>query len=36
MTVDPRDFRDAIGRFATGVAVVTCHGPDGPAGLTTY
>jgi len=33
--VDPRDFRDAIGRFATGVTVVTCNGPDGPAGLTT-
>ncbi len=35
MTVEPRDFRDAIGRFATGVAVVTCDTPDGPAGLTT-
>lgn len=35
MPVDPRDFRDAIGRFATGVAIVTCQGPDGPAGLTT-
>jgi flavin reductase (DIM6/NTAB) family NADH-FMN oxidoreductase RutF len=33
--VDPRDFRDAIGRFATGVAVVTCDGPNGPSGLTT-
>lgn len=35
MPVDPRDYRDAIGRFATGVAVVTCDGPDGPSGLTT-
>jgi 3-hydroxy-9,10-secoandrosta-1,3,5(10)-triene-9,17-dione monooxygenase reductase component len=35
MTVDPRAYRDAIGHWATGVAVVTCHGPDGPAGLTT-
>lgn len=35
MTVEPRDFRDAVGRFATGVAIVTCDGPDGPAGLTT-
>lgn len=35
MTVDARDYRDAIGRFATGVTVVTCNGPDGPAGLTT-
>jgi 3-hydroxy-9,10-secoandrosta-1,3,5(10)-triene-9,17-dione monooxygenase reductase component len=34
-TVDPRAYRDAIGHFATGVCVVTCHGPDGPAGLTT-
>lgn len=34
-TVDPRDYRDAVGRFATGVTVVTCEGPDGPAGLTT-
>jgi flavin reductase (DIM6/NTAB) family NADH-FMN oxidoreductase RutF len=35
MKVEARDFRDAIGRFATGVAVVTCDGPDGPSGLTT-
>lgn len=33
---DPaRAFRDAIGRFATGVTVVTATGPDGPAGMTT-
>ncbi|MBJ7521427.1 MAG: flavin reductase family protein [Solirubrobacteraceae bacterium] len=32
---DPRAFRDAIGRFPTGVTVVTTLGPDGPAGLTT-
>ena len=25
----------AVGRFATGVAVVTCQSPSGPAGLTT-
>ena len=24
-----------IGHFATGVAIVTCAGPDGPTGLTT-
>lgn len=30
-----RAYRDTIGRFATGVAVVTASGPDGPAGLTT-
>ena len=35
MAVEPRDFRWAIGHFATGVAVVTCSGPEGPAGLTT-
>lgn len=33
---DPgRVFRDTIGRFATGVTVVTATGPDGPAGMTT-
>jgi len=35
MTVDPISYRSAIGHFATGVAVVTCDGPDGPSGLTT-
>jgi flavin reductase (DIM6/NTAB) family NADH-FMN oxidoreductase RutF len=35
MSVDPDDYRSAIGRFATGVAVVTAAGADGPAGLTT-
>src|SRR3954468_15723725 len=33
--VDPARYREVIGSFATGVAVVTAHGPDGPAGLTT-
>lgn len=33
--VDARQFRDTLGRFPTGVAVVTASGPDGPAGLTT-
>jgi flavin reductase (DIM6/NTAB) family NADH-FMN oxidoreductase RutF len=33
--VETRAYREAIGHFATGVAVVTCTGPDGPAGLTT-
>jgi flavin reductase (DIM6/NTAB) family NADH-FMN oxidoreductase RutF len=33
--VDPRAFRDTVGRFPTGVAVVTATGPEGPAGLTT-
>ena len=32
---DQQQFRDVIGHFATGVAVVTCAGPDGPTGLTT-
>lgn len=29
-----RDFRDALGRFATGVTVVTTLGEAGPLGLT--
>lgn len=33
--VDPARFRSVIGSFATGVAIVTADGPDGPAGLTT-
>jgi len=28
-------FRRAIGHFPTGVAIVTCNGPEGPAGMTT-
>jgi flavin reductase (DIM6/NTAB) family NADH-FMN oxidoreductase RutF len=28
-------FREVMGQFATGVAIVTCAGPEGPAGLTT-
>ncbi|MFN4173249.1 MAG: flavin reductase family protein [Pseudorhodobacter sp.] len=31
---DARSFRDALGRFATGVTVVTTAGPDGPMGFT--
>ncbi len=30
-----RVYRDTIGRFPTGVAVVTAVGPAGPAGMTT-
>ncbi len=33
--MDARSFRDTLGRFPTGVAVVTAAGPRGPAGLTT-
>jgi flavin reductase (DIM6/NTAB) family NADH-FMN oxidoreductase RutF len=29
-----RALRDALGRFATGVTVVTCLTPDGPMGMT--
>lgn len=29
-----RSLRDALGRFATGVTVVTTQGPKGPVGLT--
>jgi flavin reductase (DIM6/NTAB) family NADH-FMN oxidoreductase RutF len=32
---DPDRFRAVVGHFATGVTVVTCRGPSGPAGLTT-
>jgi 3-hydroxy-9,10-secoandrosta-1,3,5(10)-triene-9,17-dione monooxygenase reductase component len=32
-TPDTRSFRDAIGRFATGVALVTAMPDGGPAGL---
>jgi flavin reductase (DIM6/NTAB) family NADH-FMN oxidoreductase RutF len=34
-TVDTLRYREVIGHFATGVAVVTCYGDDGPTGLTT-
>ncbi|KMK66733.1 flavin reductase family protein [Puniceibacterium sp. IMCC21224] len=33
-TEDPRAFRDALGRFGTGVTVVTCDTADGPLGIT--
>lgn len=29
-----RAFRDALGRFATGVTIVTIEGPEGPMGFT--
>jgi flavin reductase (DIM6/NTAB) family NADH-FMN oxidoreductase RutF len=35
MAVDAGRYRQVMGQFATGVAIVTCSGPDGPAGLTT-
>ena len=31
---DSRDFRDALGRFGTGVTVITCETGDGPLGIT--
>jgi flavin reductase (DIM6/NTAB) family NADH-FMN oxidoreductase RutF len=31
---DARAFRTALGRFATGVTVVTAPSPDGPIGIT--
>ena len=34
-SIDPRDFRSALGSFATGVTVITAGSPDGkPVGLT--
>jgi 3-hydroxy-9,10-secoandrosta-1,3,5(10)-triene-9,17-dione monooxygenase reductase component len=35
MAVDPQRYRDVVGHFATGVAIVTGSGPHGPAGMTT-
>lgn len=32
--LDPARFRELCGRFATGVAVITVAGPDGPYGMT--
>lgn len=32
--IDADDFRAALGRFATGVTVVTVDGPDGDHGMT--
>ena len=32
--IDPSHFREVIGHFPTGVAIVTAQGADGPAGLT--
>lgn len=35
MSIDPSAFRAVLGRYATGVAIVTTLGPDGyPVGLT--
>ena len=31
---DPRELRNALGRFATGIAVVLAHDEDGPVGVT--
>jgi flavin reductase (DIM6/NTAB) family NADH-FMN oxidoreductase RutF len=31
---DPRALRDAFGRFATGVTIVTCDSEDGPVCIT--
>ena len=33
-TEEGRRFREALGRFATGVTVVTADGPQGPVGIT--
>jgi flavin reductase (DIM6/NTAB) family NADH-FMN oxidoreductase RutF len=35
VAVDPTAYRTVIGRFPTGVAIVTCAGSTGPAGMTT-
>jgi 3-hydroxy-9,10-secoandrosta-1,3,5(10)-triene-9,17-dione monooxygenase reductase component len=33
--LEREQFRSVMGHFATGVTVITGHGPDGPAGMTT-
>jgi 3-hydroxy-9,10-secoandrosta-1,3,5(10)-triene-9,17-dione monooxygenase reductase component len=35
VAADADRYRHVMGHFASGVAIVTCDGPDGPAGLTT-
>ena len=35
VAIDTLRYREVIGHFATGVAIVTCAGPHGPTGLTT-
>jgi 3-hydroxy-9,10-secoandrosta-1,3,5(10)-triene-9,17-dione monooxygenase reductase component len=32
--IDPREMRDVLGHFASGVTVVTALGPGGPVGFT--
>jgi flavin reductase (DIM6/NTAB) family NADH-FMN oxidoreductase RutF len=32
--IDPIEFREVCGRFATGVCVITSFGEEGPSGLT--
>ena len=35
MSIDPREFRDTVGCFATGITIITTIAPDGaPIGLT--
>ncbi len=34
MSVDSKAFRDALGRFGSGVTVVSVNGPDGTRGVT--
>ncbi|MBP2364569.1 flavin reductase family protein [Pseudonocardia parietis] len=35
MAIDPKELRQCLGHFATGVTVITCHGEDGvPHGAT--
>lgn len=33
-TEEPRAYRAALGRFGTGVTIITCATPDGPLGIT--
>lgn len=33
-SIDSAEFRTVLGHFASGVTIVTGHGPEGPVGLT--
>lgn len=33
-SVNPKAYRNALGRFATGITVITTYGPNGPSAIT--
>ena len=32
--IDPNEFRFALGKYVTGITIVTCNGKNGPIGIT--